>query len=322
LRSTVLSLLLSVAVPLAAGVLDIAAQGVEEPTSSSLSLPAPSAASTPASVVLMWPKGSPGAIGNEVADQPHLDVFPGNAINTSQRTGVLILPGGAYVTLASDHEGIQVARWLNDRGAAAFVLTYRLSPRYHYPAQLQDATRAIRWIRSHASDYNLDSKRIGVWGFSAGGHLASLLGTHFDGGDLRSEDTIERVSSRPDFMVLAYPVIEPLGHAAKFSYESLLGRSPDPEALAEARTDVRVTSETPPTFLFHTDSDDAVLSVNSALFYLALKKAGVQAELHIYQNGPHGVGLAQLDPVLRNWPVRLEDWMRLKGFLKGNVQHP
>jgi acetyl esterase/lipase len=270
--------------------------------------------------VLLWPAGAPGTLGDEPQDKPRITVFALPATRSGShpeapRAAFLILPGGAYVGLANDHEGKQIGKWLNDRGIVAFMLTYRLSPRYHYPAPFQDASRSMRYIRAHAADYDIDPARIGVWGFSAGGHLASLLGTEFDVGDPASPDPVERVSSRPDLMVLAYPVIEQYGHAAAFSYESLLGKTPDSALIEKMKTDLHVTAATPPTFLFHTDSDDAVSSLNSVLFYLALKRAGVPAEMHIYAQGPHGVGLAESDPILRTWPQRLEDWLKLRGYL-------
>jgi acetyl esterase/lipase len=255
-------------------------------------------------------------VGQDRQDKPFLSVFqPPHSSPSAARPAVLVLPGGAYIVLATDHEGRQIADWLNAHDVVAFVLTYRLAPRYRYPAQFDDATRALRWIRSHAAEYDVDPGKIGIWGFSAGGHLASLVGTHFDAGNPSADDPVDRASSRPDFMVLAYPVIEQFGHAAKFSYESLLGPNPAPSLVDLMQTDHHIRADSPPTFLFHTDSDDAVLPNNSAAFYLALKRAGVPAELHIYAKGPHGVGLASGDPVLRTWPDRLADWLRLRGVL-------
>jgi len=264
----------------------------------------------------LWPGGAPGAVGTTEADKPNLTVYPAPKA-TAVRTGVIVFPGGGYVYLAVDHEGDQIARWLNSLGIQAFVLRYRIAPRYHYPAPFQDAQRAIRFVRAHASDYGIAPDRIGVWGFSAGGHLASTVGTHFDAGDQSAADPIERVSSRPDFLILAYPVISfttPYAHLG--SLHALLGEHPDPKLAASLSNETQVTARTPPTFLFSTDEDKTVPAENSVLFYLALRKAGVPAELHIYERGPHGVGLAPTDAVLATWPQRLKDWLEIRGLLE------
>lgn len=259
---------------------------------------------------LLWPGGAPGALGTDDADRPTLTAYlppPDRAAGSA----VVVCPGGGYAHLAVDHEGRQIADWLNAHGVAAFVLNYRLGPRYHHPAQLQDAQRALRTVRSRAKDWGIAPGRIGVWGFSAGGHLASSAGTHFDSGDANAADPIDRVSSRPDFMILAYPVISfttPYTHRG--SLKNLLGDSPDPKLAEYLSSETQVTSQTPPTFLFHTNADAGVPAENSVLFYLALRKAGVPAEMHIYERGPHGVGLAQSDAVLRSWPDRLADWLK------------
>jgi acetyl esterase/lipase len=150
----------------------------------------------------------PGALGTADSDNPRVTIYLPQGRNTG--TGVLVFPGGSYAFLAMDHEGRQIAEWLNYLGVAAFVVQYRYAP-YHHPVELNDAKRAMRYVRSHAAEFKISPDRIGVWGFSAGGHLASTLGTHYDGGNPSSLDSIERVSSRPDFMILAYPVIDPLG---------------------------------------------------------------------------------------------------------------
>jgi len=264
--------------------------------------------------VLLWPGGAPLAQGTGEQDQPRLTIYlPKNPLT---RTGVVVCPGGAYAVLAMDHEGKQVAQWLNNLGVAAFVLQYRLGTRYHHPAQLLDAQRAVRYVRSHASELHVAPDRIGIWGFSAGGHLASTAGTHFDSGDPKASDPVDQVSSRPDFMILTYPVIDPLGPASIFSFKQLLGDNPDPKVVAFLSNDQQVTPQTPPTFLVHADDDDGVLPENSVNFYLALRKADVPAEMHIYQFGGHGFGLAPLDPVLSSWTTRLADWMRGRGLLQ------
>ena len=266
-------------------------------------------------VELLWPNGAPGALGSEESDRPSVTVYlpESNGANS----GVVVCPGGGYGMLALDHEGKQIAEWLNARGVAAFILRYRLGPRYHHPIELGDAQRAIRLVRFHAGDYGVAADRIGIWGFSAGGHLASTAGTHFDKGNADAAAAIDRVSSRPDFMILAYPVISlntPYTHRG--SLRNLLGDNPDPKLAASLSNETQVTAETPPTFVFHTSTDPVVPVENSVLFYLALRKAGVPAEMHIYERGQHGVGLAQSDPMLSTWPSRLADWMKLHGWMK------
>jgi len=267
-------------------------------------------------VELLWPNGAPGALGTEDRDKPTLTISlpPEGKANGA---AVVICPGGGYQFLAVDHEGKQIAEWLNKHGVTAFMLKYRIAPRYQHPAPMQDAQRAIRTVRARAKEWHLDPKRIGIWGFSAGGHLASTAGTHFDDGKADAEDPIEKVSCRPDFLILCYPVITlepPYAHMG--SRNNLLGKDADMKLVESLSNDKQVTDRTPPTFLFHTDADKGVLPENSILFYLALKKAKVPAELHIYEKGDHGVGLAQKDAVLSSWPDRLADWMKGRGLLQ------
>jgi len=265
--------------------------------------------------IVLWPGGAPGAVGDEEADRPTLTVYLPPA-ERAVPTGVVVCPGGGYAKLAMDHEGRQVAEWLNSLGVAAFVLKYRLGPRYRHPAPLEDAKRALRLVRSRAGEFRIAPDRIGVWGFSAGGHLASTLATHFDAGNPAASDPVERVSCRPDFAILAYPVISfATAHAHKGSRRNLLGDNPDPALVENLSNEKQVTAQTPPTFLFHTNEDAGVPAENSVLFYLALRRAGVPAELHIYERGRHGVGLAPNDPVLSSWPQRLADWLRVRGLL-------
>jgi acetyl esterase/lipase len=217
-----------------------------------------------------------------------------------------------------DHEGVQIARWLNSIGVAAFVLKYRLGPRYHHPAPLNDAQRALRYVRANAGKLRVDPARLGIWGFSAGGHLASTAATHFDRGNPAAAETIDRMSSRPDFVILGYPVISfTTEYAHQGSRRFLLGENPDPQLVESLSNEKQVTAETPPTFLFHTNEDQGVPPENSVLFYLALRKAGVPAEMHIYEHGRHGVGLAPTDLALSSWPHRLADWMYGRGLLTG-----
>lgn len=261
----------------------------------------------------LWPVAAPGALGDAATDQPTITPYPARgAIGTA----VVILPGGGYGALALDHEGRQVATYFNAMGVTAFVVKYRLGPRYRHPVQLGDAQRAVRWVRSRAAEFGLRPDRIGLMGFSAGGHLAATAGTRFDEGAADAPDAMDRVSSRPDFLILGYPVItfEPgVTHAG--SVRNLLGENPDPALIELLSNERHVTAATPPTFLFHTTADAAVRSENSVRFYLALKTAGVPAEMHIFENGPHGVGLALGDPALSVWPTLLTNWLRGRGLL-------
>ena len=266
-------------------------------------------------VISLWPNGAPGALGTQEQDRPTLTVFLPHQSKPG-RVGVIVCPGGGYVHLADNHEGRQVANWLNSLGFAAFVLKYRLGPRYRHPVELGDAQRAIRLVRSRATEFGIAPDRIGMLGFSAGGHLAATAGTHFDEGSPDNADPIERFGSRPDFLVLGYPVMSfkaPYAHQG--SVHALLGDNPDPKLIAELSNELHVTSRTPPTFLFHTNEDKSVPAENSVLFYLALRKAGVPAEMHIFEHGPHGVGLALGDPVLSMWPALLANWFRERGLL-------
>lgn len=276
----------------------------------------PAAPNSADSVELLWSKGAPGAVGSGPDDSPSLTIFR-PAEGTANGAAVIICPGGGYGHLADVKEGSDVAAWLNSLGVTGCVLKYRLSPRYRHPAPLLDAQRAIRLVRSRATQWKLDPQRIGILGFSAGGHLASTAGTHFDLGDAEATDPIDKVSSRPDLMVLCYPVISlssPFTHVG--SRNNLLGMNADPKVLEALSNEKQVTRETPPTFLFHTSADTGVPPENSLMFYMALHAKGVPSELHIYEQGRHGVGLAPKDPVLSSWPRRCSQWMEVRGFLK------
>ncbi|HUI55039.1 MAG TPA: alpha/beta hydrolase [Bryobacteraceae bacterium] len=272
------------------------------------------AAQTPNSE-LLWPAGAPGALGNQPEDRPSITPFV-PAISARAATAVIVCPGGGYEHLAVDKEGYQVARWLNSLGVVAFVLQYRLGPRYHHPIELGDAQRAIRLVRSRAAEFGVAPDRIGIMGFSAGGHLASTAGTHFDAGDRQAADPIDRASSRPDFLVLCYPVISFTSYVHRGSMLNLLGSNPDSKLVQLLSNELQVAAQTPPTFLFHTTADTTVPVENSVMFYTALRKAGVPAEMHIYESGPHGVGLAQSDTALASWPGLLANWLRGRGLLQ------
>lgn len=267
-------------------------------------------------VELLWPQGAPDAKGDQPADKPTLTVFlpdPQKSIGTA----VVVCPGGGYGGLATDHEGHQFGKWFNSFGVTVFMLEYRHRGRgYGHPAPLQDAQRAVRTVRSRADEWKISPDRIGIMGFSAGGHLASTAGTHFDKGNANATDPIERVSCRPDFMILCYPVIafdEPYTHRG--SQINLLGENADPALVRSLSNEKQVTAETPPTFLFQTDEDTAVPAENAVQFYLALRRAHVPAEMHIYRTGPHGIGLGANVPGSSTWPDRLKDWMHGQGLL-------
>jgi acetyl esterase/lipase len=264
---------------------------------------------------LLWPKGAPHQDGQEERDTPTLSLYL--AKTEAPAPAVVVCPGGGYGGLAKDHEGHQFGVWFNERGVHAFILTYRHAPKYRHPVPMLDVQRALRTVRARAVEWKIDPAKIGVMGFSAGGHLASTAVTRFDEGKADAEDPIERASCRPDFGVLCYPVIS-FGEAwtHKGSQKNLLGdKNEDPELIRYYSSEKQVTEKTPPCFLFHTTSDTPVPPENSIVFYEALRKAKVPAELHIYERGPHGVGLAKNDPVLSTWADRLDGWLRTRGIL-------
>ena len=265
--------------------------------------------------ILLWESGAPGALGQGDDDKPSITVYRPWGPNLSG-TSVIVAPGGSYGFLAANHEGRQVANWFNAMGVTAFVLKYRLGPRYHHPIELGDAQRAIRLVRSRAREFEVSPDRIGMMGFSAGGHLASTAATHFDSGNPGATDPVDHASSRPDFVILGYPVITfDVLYAHSGSVKNLLGDHPDPKLIEELSNELHVTPRTPPTFLFTTSEDNVVPAENSVNFYLALHKVGVPAELHVFEKGPHGVGLDLGNPTLAEWPVLLANWLRDRGLL-------
>lgn len=268
--------------------------------------------------IVLWEGGAPGAVGKEPQDIPTITpFFP--ARDKATGAAIVVCPGGGYSHLSEIKEGSAVAEWLNSQGVTAFVLKYRLGMRYHQPAPLLDAARAIRTVRARAKEWSLDPNRIGILGFSAGGHLASTLGTHFDTGKPDSTDEVERVSSRPDLMVLIYPVISMGDMTHKGSKLNLLGETPSPELIKLYSNELQVTKDTPASFLVHTMTDTAVPFENSLMFVSALRKAGVPFEFHLYEQGPHGFGLAPANPILATWADRCADWLGLHGFTKPKI---
>jgi acetyl esterase/lipase len=267
-------------------------------------------------VMRLWEGAAPGALGDAEEDRPTLTLY---AVSEEHAPGpaVIVLPGGSYEWLATNHEGRQIANWLNAIGITAFVLKYRLGPKYHHPVELGDAQRAIRMVRARAKEFAVFPDKIGVMGFSAGGHLASTAETHFDAGNAGAADAIDRVSSRPDFAVLCYPVISLVAdYTHTHSRDNLLGENPSEELEKELSSELQVTKETPPTFLWSSTTDEVVPAENSVAFYMALRKAGVSVELHIFAEAPHGVGLDLRDASVGMWGELVVEWLRGRGVLR------
>jgi acetyl esterase/lipase len=265
----------------------------------------------------LWPAGAPGATGEGPDHIPTLTWFLPEA-GIATRTAVVICPGGGYGGLATGHEGQDIGTWLSGLGITAVMLEYRMRGRgYGHPAPLQDAQHAIRTVRARAAELGIAPDRIGILGFSAGGHLASTAGTHFDHGNPAAADPVERIGCRPDFMILCYPVIAfDEAYTHRGSQQNLLGSNPPPELVRALSNEKQVTPETPPTFLFHTDEDSGVPAENSVHFYLALRRAKVPAELHIYRCGPHGVGLGRPLEGTGDWSRACAAWLRGHGWLE------
>jgi acetyl esterase/lipase len=279
--------------------------------------------------VFLWPNGAPGATGKTATDKPKMYIFLPEKRSTS--AAVLIIPGGGYQHVGIGHEGFQIAEWLNDQGIPAFVLDYRVKP-YRFPVEIDDGRRAMRLLRAHAAEYGIDPNRIGVWGSSAGGHLASTLGTHCESvaatarnasvstaADV-SADPVDHLSCKPNFMVLAYPVIgmeQPVAHSG--SRRNLFGPDPDPALLREYSNQFAVTPDTPPTFIFATAYDPIVPVENSLDFYRALVRAHVPVEMHLFDYSNHGCGLCGSIVPLRVWPALLRTWLIDKSLLPPNA---
>lgn len=261
----------------------------------------------------LWPDGAPGALGKEDKDIPTITPYLADAANATG-AAMVIFPGGGYGGLAP-HEGKGYADWLVTNGISCFVVKYRLGPGgYHHPAMLQDAARAVRFVRARADEWKIDPKRVGVIGSSAGGHLASTLATHFDSGKADASDAIDRQSSRPDLAILCYAVITMGANTHQGSKNNLLGKNPDPELVKNLSNELQVTKDTPPCFLWHTWEDSAVKVENSLEFAAALKRAGVPFDLHIYQKGAHGMGLGKGEK--HPWAADCIYWLRVQKFVK------
>jgi acetyl esterase/lipase len=286
----------------------------QSPAAGSAPVAAPDPALPHGQIQYLWPEGAPGAVGTEEQDKPHLEIFLG--YGPAPQTAVIVCPGGGYRNLAYAKEGTQIAEWLNLRGITAFVLTYRLTPRYHYPEPILDGYRSVRWVRGHAAEYHVAPDRIGMWGFSAGGHLVGMVGTHFDDGNPRAADPIDRVSDRPDFVISSYGGLTLHHDVAKpGAMANLFVTPPSPEVLNDLSPDLHVTPRTPPFFLYATTPDQSVPVLSAVVFYVALVKAGVPTEMHIFQTGPHGTALGQSNPELAEWPTLLENWLRINGWI-------
>lgn len=266
-------------------------------------------------VMNLWADKAPGQNGDTDWDIPAIGIYPAPE-DKATGAAVVVCPGGGYGHLAMDHEGDQVAKWLNGLGVHAFVLKYRLAPRYKHPSPMLDVQRAIRTVRAKAAEWKVDPGRVGVLGFSAGGHLASTAATHFDAGDAKAADAVDRESCRPDFAVLGYPVITLVPpHAHMGSARNLLGANPDKDLLASLCNERMVTDKTPPTFLFHSTDDKAVVVQNSEMYVEAAKKAGVPVELAVYKQGGHGYGLGRKGQDNEAWPAACAAWLKSRGVL-------
>lgn len=277
-------------------------------------------------VIPLWPEGVPnakadlgpeklgegGRIGN--VSEPTLTYFS-PAIDRPNGTAVVICPGGGYGIVSFEREGVQYAHWLSSLGITSFVLKYRMAE-FGHPAPLQDVLRAVRIVRSRAKEFKISPDRIGVMGSSAGGHLTASAGTLFDNPAGKTGAALDAISARPDFMILMYPVItmnDPAAHAG--SRHNLLGQHPSPELLQLLSVEKQVTSATPPTLLIHTQEDQTVPIENSLLFFQALTRAHVPAEMYLFEHGAHGMGMRDGLGTASDWPKRAEEWLRTRGLL-------
>jgi acetyl esterase/lipase len=244
-------------------------------------------------------------------------VYP--APGAGLHSAVIVMPGGGYVHLAIEKEGGEEARWLNAHGVTAFVLEYRLGPRYHFPSPMLDGARSMRYVRSHAAELGVAKDKIGLWGFSAGGHLAGYLAAVNDNGSSGAEDPIDRVSDRPDFAIVSYGRFTMDDSIPrKTNMEGLLGDHPTKAMLDSVSVVKLVTKNTSPCFIFSTTADQTVNPMNATAFYDALKHAGVPVELHIFERGQHGTGMAQGMKGMSElaiYPTLLANWMEMHGWM-------
>ncbi len=275
----------------------------------------------PGQPVRLWEGDAPGALGTADHDTPTLTPFLA-AREKASGAAIVICPGGGYGGLAG-HEGAGYAEYLSEQGISCFVLKYRLGSRgYRHPVMLGDAQRAIRTVRANAEKWGVDAKRVGIMGSSAGGHLASTAVTHFDAGSADSQDPVEKQSCRPDFGILCYAVIsmeDGVTHGG--SKNNLLGKNPDPKLVELLSNEKQVTKDTPPCFVWSTMEDQAVRVENSLQFVAALQRAKVAYDFHVYQKGPHGIGLSSGRngvPAgdVHPWGKDLLFWFRINGWLK------
>jgi acetyl esterase/lipase len=269
--------------------------------------------------IVLWPEGAPDAKGTAERDIPKLFTYP--TAGAGPHPSVIVMPGGGFTSLKMEQEGAYEARWLAAHGVAAFVLEYRLAPTYLNPAQIQDASRAVRYVRAHAAELGVDPARLGVWGFSAGGCLAGYLATIHTPGDPAAADPINRVSDRPDFEIVSYGRLDmsvPLTNGS-LPKEAILGPQPTQAAIDAIDPIKHASADTSPSFLYSTTGDMSVDSRNAADFYVALKRLGVPAELHIFELGPHGTHMGQdVAPTLHELtviPTLLINWMQLHNWM-------
>jgi acetyl esterase/lipase len=285
-----------------------------------LSLVVVAAHAAPLDPILLWPDKAPGALGDADQDKPSITPYL-PAPETATGAAIVICPGGGYGGLAP-HEGAGYAEYLVEKGIACFVLKYRLGSKgYRHPIMLGDAARAVRLVRSRAAEWKIDPARVGIMGSSAGGHLTTTLLTHFDAGKANDADPIERQSSRPDIGVVCYGVITLGEFTHQGSKKNLLGENPDPALVENLSNEKQVTKDTPPCFVWSTGEDKAVPVENSLQFVAALRKNGVPFDFHVYEKGPHGIGLSQgkngipADDV-HPWAKDLIFWLKIRGFVR------
>jgi acetyl esterase/lipase len=270
-----------------------------------------------ARMIVLWPAGAPGAVGKDSGDIPKMYEYP--AVGEGVHSAVIVMPGGGYRNLMMEKEGGAEARWLSAHGVTAFVLEYRLGQRYAYPTSMMDGARAMRYVRSHADEFGVSKDKVGLWGFSAGGHLAGYLATTHNRGDPKAIDPLDRVSDRPDFVILSYGRLsmDP-SIPRETNLEGLLGDHATAEELKAISIERLVTKDTSPSFIYSTTADQTVNSMAATAYYDAMKRMGVPVELHIFERGPHGTGLGlnlKGLPELEVYPLLVANWMQVHGWM-------